>query len=611
MEKLKLIRHGDRIGLYMIVATLAAIVAIAAILKSNSEQSSERTARNEAMSLARILARIPHDQLVAQHEFLEIARESWHGNFAYATVLDADGEIAAEVMAPGVDVHRMVLPSQPEPRFTEREFDLAGTPIVEVRAPLLEGGEIEGYLRLGFRQRATGWSAEQLPFVASLAFPVFLLTPVFYWLVRREVSPLRDANDELSGLIQQGRMGEVTLAADGELGEFMGNFNAFVRLANERMAALEQEQTTLATRAQLLTYRKSRMETVLDSIPEAVFIIDQTGTISYANQRVETLLGVSRQRIIEQDPSAWCTDEAILDVLARYTSRHSTRQYLAQTVIIEPQKERAKNLSIKAYPLFSPSNPNDAQGTLIVIRDTSREIQSQRTQSEFVTHVAHELKTPLHTIGLAGERLLYDDELTDAERIDAANIVNDEVDRMSSLINDLLSLTKIEMGELPIERGHLKLREFLEDVFESVTRSGANKELSFELALPNDFSPVYLDKDLLRIAVNNLLTNAIKYSDAGGKVTLRADDSEEHVRIAVTDAGIGISAEDQEKIFSKFFRSEDGDVRSRSGHGLGLSLTQQIVELHGGSLSVESSVGQGSTFTIELRKEAGLLRQAV
>ena len=610
---MKLLRNGDRIGLYMLVATLAVIGTIIAMLYHYQARSLEESTRAEAVSLARILTRTTYDDLVRQRGLLEIVRESWQDRgFAYAVIVEPGGRVGSEVAAPGVVVPKSAFPARPETWLTDRELTLdTGATIIDVQAPLIRNGEVASYLRLGFVRPTFSISADQLPFFATLAFAIFLLTPIFHWLVRREVRPLKHASDEMTNLVRGGQFSEIKLSTTGEFGEFMGNFNAFIQLANERMRELEGQHADMQTRAQLLTYRKSRAETVLDSIPEAIIIIDQTGTISFANRRVETLLGVNRDQVLEENPNAWCQDSQLLDVLSRYTSRHASRQYLAQTVRIESHREAAKNLSIKAYPLFAPSNPADVQGTLIIIRDISKEILSQRSQSEFVTHVAHELKTPLHTVGLAAERLLYDDSLDDAGKIEAANVVQDEVERMANLINDLLSITKIEMGELPVERSHLKLHEFLKDAFDTVARSSGDKDLAFEIHLPTEFSTVFLDKDLLRIAINNLLTNAIKYTDPGGTVALRGEETDDAIRISVSDTGIGIDSDDQKMIFSKFFRSDNDAVRNRSGHGLGLSLTQEIVQMHGGNLAVESEPERGSTFTIELKKEASLLKRAV
>ena len=117
-------------------------------------------------------------------------------------------------------------------------------------------------------------------------------------------------------------------------------------------------------------------------------------------------------------------------------------------------------------------------------------------------------------------------------------------------------------------------------------------------------SAVYLDKALFSVAINNLLTNAIKYNRPGGQVMLSAEEDHQHIEIHVTDQGYGISAEDQKHIFDKFFRSDDSHIRQQSGHGLGLSLSQQIVRIHHGEISVESTVGKGSRFTIRLDKES-------
>jgi PAS domain S-box-containing protein len=613
MAKSRLLAKGDRIGLYMIVASLAVIVVVIGMLFIQQTRAQETRIRAEAISLARVLAGLPKEQLIAPRGMLEVVRQAWqNGNFAYAAVVGPTGAAVAEVTAPGIIVPRYVFPERPDAWISERELALsAKTSVFEIQAPILEQGAVVSYLRLGFYKPTFTPAIDQLPFFATLAFVVFLLTPIFYFLIRREVRPLRRANERLGELVTAGQLGEIQLNASGELGEFMHNFNEFIKFAKGRVEALEKEQTNLVTRTQLLSYKKARIETVLDSIPEAVIIIDQTGTISFANQRVETLLGASARDVMEKDPNEWCSSAEVLEALGRYSSNLSSKQYLAQTVRIQPKKTAELSISIKAYPLFSPNDVTNIQGTLIVIRDISREILAQRGQSEFVTHVAHELKTPLNTIGLASERLLYDTDMSESARIESVNIVQDEVDRMAGLIGNLLNITKIEMGELPIERSLVKLREFLQDVFDNVSRSDRDKNLNFHIELPNDFSVIFLDKDLLRIAINNLLTNAIKYSDPGGNITLVAEETEDSIRIAVRDDGIGISGDDQERIFTKFFRSDDNAVRRRSGHGLGLSLCQEIVQMHNGALTVESTPGEGSEFTIELRKEASMLRQVV
>ncbi len=284
---------------------------------------------------------------------------------------------------------------------------------------------------------------------------------------------------------------------------------------------------------------------------------------------------------------------------------------MSETVRLDVGREKRRGLLIKAYPLFSPTDSTDIYGTLIVFRDTTKESAIQRQQGEFVANVAHELKTPLNTLALYTEALLDDDADDSQGRIDAANIMHDEVERLAGLIDNLLIITKIEMGEMSVERERLRLHDFLKDTFTVASRGDKARELKFELDLPPDLSSIMADKDLLRIAVNNLLTNAVKYSRPGGVVSMVCEETEQTVRILVQDNGIGINADEQDRIFDRFYRSDDAEARKRSGHGLGLSLARDIVQLHHGTLSVTSTPNEGSEFTIEIWKEAGLLKQVI
>ena len=191
------------------------------------------------------------------------------------------------------------------------------------------------------------------------------------------------------------------------------------------------------------------------------------------------------------------------------------------------------------------------------------------------------------------------------------NTIHDEVERMTGLVNNLLSIARIEMGSIDLDKQRIRIGDLLEDIGENLGRLASRQEISLDIDLPQQLSPILIDKDLLRVAINNLVSNAVKYNQAGGRVSISAEETDEAVLIYVEDNGLGISEADQTHVFDKFFRSDSSEVRARSGHGLGLSLTKQIVELHDGQVSVESERGSGSKFTIALWKRFGLVKRAI
>jgi signal transduction histidine kinase len=167
------------------------------------------------------------------------------------------------------------------------------------------------------------------------------------------------------------------------------------------------------------------------------------------------------------------------------------------------------------------------------------------------------------------------------------------------------------MGSIALERQRVKVLDLLTDAFKTVSRGGKGEGLEFRLELPHELSPLSLDKDLFRVALNNLLTNAIKYNRPGGSVTLGAEESDSQIMIEVKDTGLGISEQDQARIFDKFFRADSDEVRQKPGHGLGLALAKNIIDVHHGKLRLVSTLGQGSTFTIIFDKGAGLVQEGL
>jgi signal transduction histidine kinase len=373
--------------------------------------------------------------------------------------------------------------------------------------------------------------------------------------------------------------------------------------SSERIRELEQAELASLAEGRLLEYDNRKLQAVLQCLPDGLLLLDPAGELSFATGKIEPLLGVTADAALAQPPEHWCGDPELCAMLTRFRSAGpETRR--ARTIEFNPRQVPDKRLWASAQPL-QDGGGELAFGSLVVLRDATREHLARQAANDFVAHVSHELKSPLNVIGMYGE-MLADAAADEATRVEAVNVIQDEVERMNSLVNNLLNVNKLEMGSMRPERHRVKLDELLRDSVRQAQSRADSKEVRLELQVPREMAAVSVDKDLFRIALNNLLGNAIKYNQRGGSVTLAAEETEAAVVIAVRDTGIGMAPEDQARVLEKFFRVRESGPEQRGGHGMGLYLANQIVELHHGRLAIESELGRGSVFSIHLEKMPAL-----
>jgi len=600
----------------MIIASLLVTVIVVILLFEYQKASTERQIKSQGVSLTRLLSEATFEKLFNEDEFkriLDVIRLS-HAElgYAYSAIVDITGEMIAHNAVAGMMVPAMELPVTQSQGQAERMLKLNNQDkhVMEFYAPLKLNGDLSGFIRLAYFIPKISLNYNQLSFFAMVALPIFLLTPLFYFLIRQETKPLLNLNKTIESYLDKGNSDPVELVTSSTLADFSKSIASFIEHAQNQISELQFELKHQTTTLKLLSYQRSRVENMLQAISDGILVLDESGIIIFSNQKISNYLNVNSQEILRKDPTVWCENKDVLDFFSRCTGRASvslSNDYLEYS----PEHNSDTHVQVRAYPVFSPKDDQLMAGTLVVFRDITLEFLARRSRGEFVAHVSHELKSPLNVVATYAEALQGEDGSNEEFRVDAVNIISDEVERLNMLINNLLSLTSIEMGSMKIEKKRVRLNDLLEDAFNSVTRSGKDKELKFNLNIPSKLSAISVDKDLLRIAINNLLTNAIKYNRAGGEVTLTAEETDEIIRISVKDTGIGISTEDQQTIFDKFTRSDDEDASQRDGHGLGLALAKDIVKLHNANLRVNSEKDQGSEFVIEFNKSNVLLKQAI
>ncbi|MCC8097988.1 MAG: HAMP domain-containing histidine kinase, partial [Eubacterium sp.] len=221
------------------------------------------------------------------------------------------------------------------------------------------------------------------------------------------------------------------------------------------------------------------------------------------------------------------------------------------------------------------------------------------SRSEFVSNVSHELKTPLSSIKVLSESILLQDTAPEEMYKEFLQDINSEIDRMTNIINDLLSLVKLDNREAGINLKDTNLRRLLISIMKTLYPLAKVKDIELTLEADKDVI-IEADETKLFLAISNLIDNAIKYTPAEGVVKVTLENDHQNAYISVADTGIGISEEEQPKIFNRFYRTDKTRDRETGGTGLGLAITHSTVVLHNGSIKVISKEGSGATFIVRL-----------
>jgi signal transduction histidine kinase/CheY-like chemotaxis protein len=376
----------------------------------------------------------------------------------------------------------------------------------------------------------------------------------------------------------------------------------------ESVAAAERLAGTVATAlANDLAYREARRvadinQIVLDSTRDGIVMLDREGRRVLINAAYERLM---EELGVPDDPSY----SERLASFAAVTTEPAAFQAAIQALVgdseVEAVSEFTAAASGRSFQLFSsPARENGAYvGRVYVLHEVTRERESDRLKTELLATVSHELRTPLAGI-LGFAELLQRRELDPATRGAYLETVHREAQRLTRLINDFLDLQRIEEGALSLALEPLHLREVMAEQIELHARE--SREHALELVAPDEPTEVLADPARVAQVIGNLLSNAIKYAPAGGPVRATVETRDDVVRVSVRDEGIGIAEADQPRIFEKFFRVDSSDTREIGGTGLGLALSREIVEAHGGRMGFESTLGVGSTFWFELPSLASL-----
>lgn len=614
-ETPKLSVGNEKIGIGMIAASLVVILFAVGVFLFQQKSDDINEIQRQGMVLSRLLSSNSVEQLTGEGNtvgMLRVLKETQvNQHFAYAAVVNVEGVSLAEYVIPGMIVPPMVIPLQPSQWIGEREhLSNKGVVINEYYAPIMRQGELSAFIRLGYLKPGYSLNASQVRFLAILAMAIFMLTPIFYFLVKNEVKPLNSISAQLQALIRKTETNETEVAASHSTKDFMQQFSTVVEAAYKHIDELEAKQTNSVVSSKLLMYQKARLESALDALPYAILVADESGQVTYTSNKIHHLLGTQKGEVLGSNLADFCENREVSDYLVNSQSSNAVMAYQHDEADIY-LPETDKRVSISAYPLYSQKSETQLLGTVIVFRDTTNENLEQKNNSEFVAHVAHELKSPLNILFMYSETLIDNADASRELTIEAANVIHDETGRISQMIDNLLNLAMIEMGTVSMRRQRVKLGELLEDIYQTMSRSKQVESLQFDLNIPHDLPALSLDKDLVRVSINNLISNAIKYNNPGGKIELIAEENDMEVFIRVRDTGIGISEEDQHRIFSKFYRSDDDEVRKRTGHGLGLSLVHETVKLHHGKIQLNSTPGEGSEFVMSFKKENNMLKDAV
>jgi two-component system phosphate regulon sensor histidine kinase PhoR len=454
-----------------------------------------------------------------------------------------------------------------------------------VALPLREDHEIIGAVRMAIAVTAIDQALRVIRIrIVHVGLVVAVVAAVVSWVISRRISrPLEEMRRGAERFARGDLSGRLSVAGTQEIATLAEAMNQMAAQLDERIRTVLQQ--------------RNEQQAVLSSMVEGVLAVDRDERVITLNQAAASLLGVNPQEALGRSIQEVVRNKDLQQLVIAALSGSAVPE---TEITLRHDGER----SLQAHATALRDGEGREIGAMVVLNDTTRLRKLESVRRDFVANVSHEIKTPITSIKGAVETLLDGaiNNPADAQRF--LGIVANHLDRLNSIVEDLLTLSRIEQeaekARIALEEGRIK--HILEAAIQGCETKAAAKNISIELTCADDLV-ARINPPLLEQAVVNLLDNAIRYSEPGTAIHVEAGTSDSETTISVRDHGCGIASEHLPRLFERFYRVDKGRrPAEQGGTGLGLAIVKHIAQAHGGRVSVESAVGKGSVFSVHLPK---------
>ncbi|WP_458408471.1 ATP-binding protein [Anaerotignum sp.] len=436
------------------------------------------------------------------------------------------------------------------------------------------------YTRLDASDMQTSLNETTKTIIMAVAMALVLAAIMGYVFAQTLTGPILALTKGAKSLAEGDMSQSLKVRSTDEIGQLTSSFNYMAEELAKNMSEISRE--------------KNRLEILLHNMSDGVISFDKDGNLMLANTAAANMLDVEEMNM------------SFTEFIRAYD--------INSGVYLDMGSEPSKKVTFPVGKQFINANfspyydkKGEIEGLVVVLQDITEQKKLDDMRKEFVANVSHELRTPLTTVKSYTETLL--DGAMEEEELakEFLTIINSEADRMAFLVRDLLQLTRFDNKQVRLDMTEIEMNDFLHMTVRQnkIHAEAKDQQLSFE---PYDHMVVvHGDRDRVGQVVNNIVTNAIKYSLEQATIRIFITEDEQFFKINVKDTGMGISREDLPRIFERFYRVDKARSRAMGGTGLGLAIAKEIMESHGGRLTAESEYGKGTTMTMWFPKERPVL----
>ena len=566
-------------GTYLVIAVLAVVIA-GFFIERELRTGLTRWIEEDLMAETQIIALMPEGEIEKQSQALaERSR-------ARVTLIDARGLVTLDSNGQTKDLDNHLNRSE----IQEARVKGKGTAtrysrtlkmdMLYVALPLYEGSHLKGYLRLSRPMLEVDRSVDKLRFsIFQVLLLIIILSMIVAFIFSMKViSPIQEI-EAFTDKIRKGDVsGMLMIDSRDEIGQLSKNINDMVAELQEKIRVANEE--------------KWKLRAAFASMAEGVMVLDSQNRIEGLNKGMAEMIGREYADIVGKTPIEAFRNIALQDALNRF---RQAGEIVLEEITLGDENPMILDVNISAVKSLPGQDPK----TMIVFHNVTRLKKLEQVRADFVANVTHEIKTPLTAI-IGFVETLQQGAIDDRAKAQKFLLtIHENAQRLNRLVDDLLTLSSIELGETKLHLEGLALDDVFETALTLISPRAALKNVRIQRDVQPGLPMVRADRDRLVQILVNVLDNAVKFTPEGGSVSITASpEVQGSVVIKITDTGIGISKSELPRLGERFYRIDKTRSREMGGTGLGLSIVKHLMKAHEGSMEIESTLGKGTTVSL-------------